>query len=404
MLTRLKIQNFRSIADQEIEIGPLTILYGPNASGKSSVFYALLALKNLVLNPNQPTDAFFNLGFVNLGGFEQVVHKHRTDAEIVLGLECWHDRSSGEYAVALRRGGGGLSLLVGEPSDATLLKVNVTFPYPGNMQDGGPVSRGGATLDLRWNGILAQVGYDATAGQQAEQRASELAALANLPAETLRKTDVAPRHRGFSKPHYGQVPLPITPLTEDEVATALAMDPYLEGRVNVLLEDVFGQALQVRNVPGTALFYLQTIERTWGTVIELVNEGFGLNQVAYLSAKVLRQDAAVVCIEEPEIHLHPSAQSRLVHVLGKIAKEEGKQFIISTHSDHVVSALLAEVAKGDLSADDVYCYLCTKTPDGSKFERQRVQSNGQIEGGLASFMEAESEHLKALLRLESETE
>jgi AAA15 family ATPase/GTPase len=30
-----------------------------NGTGKSSVLYAMLTLKNIVLNPNQPVDAFF---------------------------------------------------------------------------------------------------------------------------------------------------------------------------------------------------------------------------------------------------------------------------------------------------------------------------------------------------------
>jgi AAA15 family ATPase/GTPase len=86
MLTRLKIANFRSIQDAEIEVAPITLVYGPNGAGKSSLLYALLVLKHVSLNPNQALDAFFNLAFVNLGGFRQVVFDHRKEATISLGL------------------------------------------------------------------------------------------------------------------------------------------------------------------------------------------------------------------------------------------------------------------------------------------------------------------------------
>ena len=403
MLTRLRIKNFRSITDQKIDIGPLTILYGPNASGKSSVFYALSAFKNIALNPNQPIDAFFNLGFANLGGFEQVVHDHRSDVAMLFAIEVSHDSSDTRYAVALHKHDGQFSLSIGEPYHKSL-NLLVSFPYPGNSQASELLEVDGTSISLTWNGILAHSAAEATSREGPQQRGLELLTLANSPVEELRRLDIVPLKRGFSKPHYGAVSVPPTPMTEDEVATVLAQDPYLKGKVLFWLEQVFNKIFSVDVPLGTAMFYLRTTERPGGMATELVNDGFGVNQTVYLLAKALRQDAALVCIEEPEIHLHPTAQSRLMHVLGKIAKEEGKQFIISTHSEHVVSALLAEVVKGALTTDDICCYLCTKEQGQTKFERQRVNPNGQIEGGLANFVGAELEHLKALLGIEAGAE
>jgi len=45
----LHVRGFRSIGDQEVELRPLTLVYDPNGSGKSSLLYALLVLKNLSL-------------------------------------------------------------------------------------------------------------------------------------------------------------------------------------------------------------------------------------------------------------------------------------------------------------------------------------------------------------------
>lgn len=41
MLKRIKIQGYKSLADLELNLKPLSGLVGPNASGKSNFLYAL---------------------------------------------------------------------------------------------------------------------------------------------------------------------------------------------------------------------------------------------------------------------------------------------------------------------------------------------------------------------------
>lgn len=48
MLTRFKIKSFKSIVDQEIKLPRLTVLFGPNAAGKSNFIDALQCLSRLV--------------------------------------------------------------------------------------------------------------------------------------------------------------------------------------------------------------------------------------------------------------------------------------------------------------------------------------------------------------------
>jgi len=55
----LEIKNFRAIREVRIELAPITVLYGPNGAGKSSLLYALLTLKNAILNSNSASSAFF---------------------------------------------------------------------------------------------------------------------------------------------------------------------------------------------------------------------------------------------------------------------------------------------------------------------------------------------------------
>ena len=83
---KLHIKNFRSIKQLDLELAPITVLYGHNGTGKSSALYAPLTLKNIVMNPNQDIQAFFNYGFTSLGTFEEIVFDHNPNNELELGI------------------------------------------------------------------------------------------------------------------------------------------------------------------------------------------------------------------------------------------------------------------------------------------------------------------------------
>ena len=47
MLKRVKIQGYKSLKDVEVQLQPLTVLFGPNASGKSNFLDALQLLSRI---------------------------------------------------------------------------------------------------------------------------------------------------------------------------------------------------------------------------------------------------------------------------------------------------------------------------------------------------------------------
>ena len=54
----LKIKNFKSIGNkgQIIELSPITLLFGPNSAGKSTVLQSLIYLREILLNKNLDPD------------------------------------------------------------------------------------------------------------------------------------------------------------------------------------------------------------------------------------------------------------------------------------------------------------------------------------------------------------
>ena len=59
MIQHVKVQGYKSLRDVDISLKPLTVLVGPNASGKSNLFDALNLLSRIVTAPslNEAFDA-----------------------------------------------------------------------------------------------------------------------------------------------------------------------------------------------------------------------------------------------------------------------------------------------------------------------------------------------------------
>jgi hypothetical protein len=397
---KLYIENFRSIKKQEVELAPITVVYGQNGAGKSSLLYVLLTLKNIALNPNQGSSGFFNYGFASLGAFDAVAFDHKKDSSILLGVETNDTAVPITYKVVIRE--NEIRMNLSSPHPRVDLDLMVPLPYPANQQIQQVIAAGEwdekAQFNINWNGLTSQV-QPLQPTKESVESAALLSSVLNAPVNLVSQSDVVPLKRGFTKPYYSPVPVSPYLVTEDELATHLSNDKYLVSKVSFYLEQILSRDFRTNTKPGTAIFSLDATDKLTGVASELVNEGFGVNQLVYLLAKALRDDSRWVGIEEPEIHLHPTAIRKLARAFARITREEGNKFIISTHSIDFVMALIAVVAEGELPPSDLACYWAQKDKKITRFERQLVNEKGQIEGGLSNFVEGELEDLKALLKV-----
>lgn len=410
MITKLSLGNFRSIRDSELPLGKITVLTGPNNSGKSSIIYGLLTLKNIVLNPNQAVDSFLNLGFLNLGGFAQSIFLKKETSEITLGIEVSGNEIKSQYTAVLGKKKSSLALRTLMPYDISLI-IDVAYPYPANKNASTDLVGGFGKAQIVWNGISPNISVVPITDQElltpefkeidksknvSIERVQESI---NAPIEELRGVDFIPLRRGFTKPSYASVPMQPQLLNEDELATLLGANRELEGKVAHYLERMIDRVFQVRYIGGTANFNLQARDRATGLICDLVNEGFGTNQLVTILTKCLREEVSTICIEESEIHLHPELMDKLVDTFVKISQEEDKSFIISTHSEHIVLSLLNEVAKNRIKPEDVCIYYLSKDGKETKIERQEVNDKGQIKGGLKGFYETELKQVKEFFNI-----
>lgn len=89
MIDALEIENFKGIATrQRIDFAPLTLLFGANSAGKSTILQALIYLHELLEHGSADVDRTELGGSVlELGGFARLVHQHDTSRSIKLRAE-----------------------------------------------------------------------------------------------------------------------------------------------------------------------------------------------------------------------------------------------------------------------------------------------------------------------------
>lgn len=71
--------------------------------------------------------------------------------------------------------------------------------------------------------------------------------------------------------------------------------------------------------------------------------GIGISQVLPVVVAALEPSAALVAIEQPELHIHPAVQVGLGDLFIKGAKEHGINFLVETHSEHLILRLLRRI-------------------------------------------------------------
>src|ERR1035438_6806904 len=82
-LTNIEIANFKGVASQQpIALKPITLLFGPNSAGKSTILQALHYLREILERQNIDPDLTIAGGLIDLGGFATLVHNHELDRPV----------------------------------------------------------------------------------------------------------------------------------------------------------------------------------------------------------------------------------------------------------------------------------------------------------------------------------
>lgn len=410
LITNLMIDGFKSLKNVSIQIKLITVLIGLNSSGKSSVLQALEVLKQTTKAEPQPSQLRVSGDLINLGSFMDVVFQKEEANEIFFELEGQIDQFLKPPFGRETRYSYSFSC---DKRDVKHQKCKITS---GTIQLEGEYKRernpqrisipyhDGQLLFDFTNVVGLPFRWAGSGGNVEDLDYDSLTRILDVVQRDFRGFFMVPAIRGVSSPSY---PLDVKP-SEDLMdvtnlntqaikfsSTVVYNSPAMERKINKWISRITGIAIRARTVPDKQA----AIEAHGKMDVNIINEGFGSNQLVHLFAQIATAPPqSLIGIEEPEVHLHPKAQSELAKVLIEIASEEKKNLILTTHSEHILYRLLMEVAKGNLKPENLVIYHFKLTEEGiTEAKELSFDKKGRLDKGIPDFLESDLEEFKGFL-------
>ena len=137
---------------------------------------------------------------------------------------------------------------------------------------------------------------------------------------------------------------------------------------------------------GSEPFQLQ-IRGVKGPQRNLIDVGYGVSQVLPVVTELLREDAPpLFLLQQPEVHLHPSAQAALGSLFCQVASRH-RQLVVETHSDHLMDRVRMEVRDGttSLKPADVSILYFERGDLDVQIHSLRIGEDGEILKPPASY-------------------
>mgnify|MGYP001205941440 FL=1 len=141
------------------------------------------------------------------------------------------------------------------------------------------------------------------------------------------------------------------------------------------------------------MYAIRLKELDSGVVSYLDEVGFGFSQILPYIGRKNSHDTLQI-LEQPELHLHPNAQASFAKFLmndfyldtlsgkGKIKSTQYSRFnyLIETHSEHILRGLQVEIAKGNFNNKAVAVYYVGKRKNGNSYVKHLpINDNGMFE-------------------------
>jgi hypothetical protein len=153
-LRRLEIVNLKSIGAtrQAIDLKPITLLFGPNSVGKSTILQALHYLREILERGNIDPDVTIAGGLIDLGGFATLVHNHELTRSVQLKVVMDLSDEQGAEALPLNSG------LSSDEAEFAELPVRYLIGESQESRDYAIVQEVALAVEIRWS-ELAQAPY-----------------------------------------------------------------------------------------------------------------------------------------------------------------------------------------------------------------------------------------------------
>lgn len=143
-----------------------------------------------------------------------------------------------------------------------------------------------------------------------------------------------------------------------------------------------GYELVVSGSPSGELndvFSIRLIDRATKVNASILDVGFGISQVLPVVVQSMLSRGKTLCIEQPEIHLHPRLQAELGSLLVTCTRKPyNNRFIVETHSQHLMLRLQRLIRQKKLSHQELSVIYVDKDSNGSRCLQLRLDEDGEF--------------------------
>jgi predicted ATPase len=414
MLTELRFENFKSWRDTGVmRMAPLTGFFGTNSSGKTAILQFLLMLKQTVESNDQ--SQVLNLGndnsYVDLGSTFNIAHRNRVpeslswsiqflpNIEVEVSVSPAKKVSSAKKSTIFFTHLGFSARVELDGGDFYLSKF--TYWIDQSDDEGSP---SGFSIERQQDGTYVFVedeapdeemlflsdeemlvappvkhyqidlGLNKTYSSDALALHAYTRVCSRIYEMSLERTYYLGPIRDYPKRFYswsGEKPQDVGRRGENTIAALLtARKQYPEIEIKIahwlkvmgLIDDFKVDLI----APEQRLYQASVRIAPGGTYCPITDVGFGVSQI--LPVLVLCYyvpKGSTIIFEQPEIHLHPSAQQKLADVFIDVIKHRELQIIIESHSEHLLHRLQRRIAEEELAPEQAALYFCQMENDGA---------------------------------------
>lgn len=441
MIRRAKIANFKSIGSTplEIEFAPLTLLFGDNGTGKSSILEAV-ALLAQAMEKTSPNENHNDLDgrLVFLDKWEKLHHQMKPSNRVLLEIEVSPDPpemkdgkrlSSPNFALSAGYRHTRSTLVEGPCAGQTELSTEVFIEGTEKI---GYITR---RLDDKKVKLINILGISASKSPPIEVPADQSwylnnMAPVNFPSvgwtniENIKADRVfeildtvrflkeciadrifflgAPRSKLCDTEPTSKVPDMIGSKCENTLSllNRISSDQTPVGRSLydkiAKWTNIFSLAYPSAYLGDSNTFYGRFIDSNLKVELPTSLSSYGAAQIFPVILQIFySKPGSTVIIEEPETSLHPRLQNALPELFAE-ALSENKQVIVSTHSEILPLSVTDSIRNGLLKSQMVKIYHVTRSTISGATEigPLPLADNGNIEGWIPSFNEVEDRLLK----------
>lgn len=444
----LRWKNVRGFSDTgTVPIRPLTVIIGPNNSGKSAFLAPLLLLKQTWNSPDPGIALSLHGDLINAGSYQDLVRDHDTDRSISLAIDFLEAYASddpyGVSAPSLIE----LEFREGEaPSHFPVLHSFRSLDNQGRILLDRALGRRGYTLpgftararriwqtrlstsswefsnetdqlvrddrpmNFLFNGNeISRALYSESLDHTSEGESSDfLADFDNPSALTRIYLGLAQFNNHLFGAHLLDNFAYIGPLRQkaarvyevmQEVPSSVGhagertaelmyhhQDDAVRDRIDHWMKHFgFQGQLEVDSV-SDSLFSL-TLCRDDRAPLNIADCGFGISQVLPLIVSgVTSPKPGVLVAEQPEIHLNPRLQARLADLFVDFANSRST-VLVETHSEHLLLRLRWLVADGAIDPEDISLLYVESGESGSSIREVGLSEDGALHDWPVGFFE-----------------